>query len=355
MFVVVGDPQDPPRTPEAIAAYADFVGRMAARYRGRVAGWEIWNEPDAPKFWAGLPELTEDHPERDASQYVPLLRAAYRAAKAADPHTPVVLGPMTGNDHRFVASVYAHGGRRYFDAVATHTDTGCLVASPYDYARESAGGPISQWSFLGYRSVRDVMVRHGDARKPIWLTEFGWSSYTGPCRAGKWAGTKPAGVGEAAQARFTREAVHCLSEDRYVTKALIFTLNEREHADPMNTGYGLVRPDDARKPVWDAFTGFARRGDVLPAREECGDFTAPRVRVRATAGALAVRASDRSGVLRIALFADGRRVRAVTARSTPARLARRLRRPGARRRLTVVVTDRLGNRARRAVRVPSRR
>ena len=55
-------------------------------------------------------------------------------------------------------------------------DTGCLVASPYDYAVDSARGPISQWSFLGYRSVHEVMREHGDGGKPIWLTEFGWSS-----------------------------------------------------------------------------------------------------------------------------------------------------------------------------------
>src|SRR3954447_12197977 len=77
VFVVVGDTTAPPRDAGAISNYASFMGRAAAYFRGRAAGWEIWNEEDAPKFWAGMPPLDEDHPGRDGSQYVPLLKAAY--------------------------------------------------------------------------------------------------------------------------------------------------------------------------------------------------------------------------------------------------------------------------------------
>src|SRR4051794_22049976 len=162
VFVVVGDAASPPTTPAAIAGYAAFVGRAAAHFRGQVAGWEIWNEEDAPKWWAGMPALDEDHPDRDASQYVPVLTAAYGAVKAADPSAPVVMGGLTGNDYKFVQSVYDNGGGNSFDVVATHTDTGCAIGSPYGYYRDTPGGPISQWAFLGYRSVHDVMAAHGD-------------------------------------------------------------------------------------------------------------------------------------------------------------------------------------------------
>src|SRR3954462_5094328 len=91
VFVIVGDPNSPPKDTAAINSYAAFTGRAAAHFRGRAAGWEIWNEEDAPKWWAGMPALDEDHPDRDASAYVPLLKAAYAAAKQADPATPVVL------------------------------------------------------------------------------------------------------------------------------------------------------------------------------------------------------------------------------------------------------------------------
>src|SRR3954469_11190968 len=148
VFVIVGDPSNPLTTPAAVASYAQFAGQAAAHFKGKAAGWEIWNEQDAPKWWAGMPELDEDHPDRDASKYVPLLKASYAAVKAADPGTPVVLGGLTGNDYKFVQSVYDNGGAGSFDVVATHTDTGCAIGSPYGYFPDTAGGPIRQGAFL---------------------------------------------------------------------------------------------------------------------------------------------------------------------------------------------------------------
>ena len=314
IFVVIGDATNPPRTPDAISQYASFISGAAAHFKGQAAGWEIWNEEDAPKWWAGMPNLDEDHPNRDASQYVPLLKAAYTAVKAVDPATPVIVGGLTGNDYKFVQSIYDNGGAGSFDVVATHTDTGCAISSPYGYFRDTPGGPISQWSFLGYRSVHDVMAAHGDGDKPIWLTEMGWSSYTGTCQVGKWAGQKAAGVSEADQAKFTTEAFHCMSQDAYVAKALLFTLNEsNSNSDPMDVHYGAVRSDGSRKPLFGALSTFASSGDTLPSSEACGDFQPPAITISAPtdggvfAGALTITASatDSSGVPRISLFVDG--------------------------------------------------
>src|SRR5436309_14660115 len=49
VFVIIGDPANPPRTPTAVADFASFVGQAAAHFKGRVAGREIWNEVAAPK------------------------------------------------------------------------------------------------------------------------------------------------------------------------------------------------------------------------------------------------------------------------------------------------------------------
>src|SRR3954469_5606187 len=359
VFVIVGDPSNPPTTPAAVASYAQFAGQAAAHFKGKAAGWEIWNEEDAPKFWAGMPELDEDHPDRDASKYVPLLKAAYATVKAADPATPVVLGGLTGNDYKFVQSVYDNGGGGAFDVVATHTDTGCAIGSPYGYFRDTPGGPISQWSFLGYRAVHDVMANNGDGAKQIWLTEFGWSSATTDCLVGKWAHQKKAGVGEADQAKFTTQAFHCLSQDPYVTKALLFTLNEGNHPDPMDVAYGAVRGNGQRKPLFGAFQTFSSRGDTLPAGEACGDFQAPSITIASpTAGAvfagpLAIKASatDESGVPRISYFVDdsAAEIRNFTDKNAPAKLAAALTWQGAKKlangthKLTVVAVDPMGN------------
>jgi hypothetical protein len=56
----------PPRNPRD---YADFARWAAARWRGRVEAWEVWNEPDPRQsFFLG-----------SVAQYVSLLKAAYPA------------------------------------------------------------------------------------------------------------------------------------------------------------------------------------------------------------------------------------------------------------------------------------
>src|SRR5436190_5842175 len=367
VFVVAGDPANPPTTPAAIAQFAAFIGQAAVHFKGQVAGWEIWNEEDAPKWWAGMPALDEDHPNRDASQYVPLLKAAYPAVKAADPAAPVVLGGLTGNDYKFVQSVYDNGGGGAFDAVATHTDTGCAISSPYGYFRDTPGGPISQWSFLGYRAVHDVMAAHGDGAKAIWLTEIGWASYTGTCQVGKWAGQKAAGVTEADQAKFTTQAFHCMAQDPYVAKVLLFTLNDANESDPMFGTYGAVRINGQHKPLFGAFQAFAARGDTLPASEACGDFQAPDITIDAPtqgavfAGPLTLKASatDPSGVPRISFFADDQasEIRNFTSKDAPATLQGDLDWMGAKQlspgqhKITVVALDPMGNQSTKSVTV----
>jgi hypothetical protein len=222
------------------------------------------------------------------------------------------MGGLTGNDYKFLQSVYDNGGGGSFDVVAAHTDTACADGSPYGYFRDTPGGPISQWSFLGYRSLHDVMAAHGDDAKKIWLTEMGWSSYTGDCPSGKWAGKKKAGVSEADQAKFTTQAFHCMSQDDYVAKALLFTLNESTVQDPMEAHYGAVKLDGSRKSVFGALAAVAAHGDTLPATEACGDFQAPDITIDSPtdgaifAGPLKLEASatDPSGVPRISFFVD---------------------------------------------------
>src|SRR4051794_13406074 len=359
LFVVVGDTQHPPVTPDGVDAYARFAGGLAAEGRGRVAGWEIWNEQDAPEWWAGAPPV--DGVAKDATAYTALLRASASAVRHADPRAPVILGGLTGNDFRFLADVYRHGGRGAFDAVAVHTDTACNLGGPAGYLRD-LDGRINQFSFLAYREVRRTMVANGDARRPIWMTELGWSTTGALCDSGAFAGQKAGGVGEADQARFTAQAFHCLRLARYVTHAVVFRLRDGS-GDTPDDRFGLLRADGSAKPAWDVFGRYVRDGDRLTG--SCGDFTPPRITIRAPrrgrrfpeALLISVRASDRSGVPRITLLADGHKIRNFTDAAAPRTArgvidwqgAKRLR-PG-RHVITVLALDRFRNTARRVVAV----
>jgi hypothetical protein len=246
-------------------AYGQFVRNLAERYKGKVDAYEIWNEEDESGFWPGAPQPAE---------YVTLLKIAYGAVKLGDPAAQVVFGPVTGNNYGFLEKAYDAGAKGYFDAMATHTDTACLVDSPTKYYREN--GRIARFTFLGYREVRATMLAHGDD-KPIWMTEFGWSATNRTCDRGTWAGQKKAGVSEAEQAHFMREAYHCMKEDPYLEVAMWF--NSRDlHGDGSELdSYGLRRTDGSQRPAYAAFKDIVAGRDTITGT--CGDFGGPTIKV----------------------------------------------------------------------------
>ena len=80
--------------PEDLSLYGEFVRQVASRYRGRIAAYVIWNEPNLSAEWAGLTP--------DPAAHVELLRVAYQAVKASDPQALVVatgLAPTKGDGH----------------------------------------------------------------------------------------------------------------------------------------------------------------------------------------------------------------------------------------------------------------
>jgi hypothetical protein len=254
------------------ADFGDFLKRFAAHNKdvGTVAGYEVWNEPDENQFW---------HPAPDAARYTALLRAAYAGIKSGNPSALVVAGPMTGNDYDWLNALYANGAAGSFDVVAVHTDTACLDRGPDQFYREN--GVLARYTFLGYRTVHDTMVAHGDGGKPIWMTELGWSSTNGgpnSCTRGQWTGQKPSGVSEANQAAYLTQAYACLANDPYVTQAAWFTLRDTNDipVDELNH-YGLLRVDGSAKPALGAFRAVAAAGGG--AAGPCGDFDAPSIRV----------------------------------------------------------------------------
>jgi hypothetical protein len=294
----------PPINP---ADFGAFLQSFAARNKavGSVAGYEIWNEPDENAFW---------HPSPDPVKYTAMLKAAYAGIKQGDPSATVIAGPTTGNNYSWLENLYAAGAQGSFDAVAVHTDTACLDRGPDEFYRED--GKLARYTFLGYRTVHDTMVAHGDGAKPIWMSELGWSSTNGgptSCARGQWAGQKPSGVTDANQAAYLTKAYSCLANDPYVTEALWFTMRDTtaEPIDELNH-YGLLHADGSPKPALAAFRSVVAAGGGQAG--PCGDFDAPSIRiVKPTPGQqfvdkldLAAAATDTGvGLARITFSYDG--------------------------------------------------
>jgi hypothetical protein len=262
------DPFVPPVNP---ADFADFLKRFAAHNKGvgTVAGYEVWNEADENSYW---------HPAPNAATYAAMLKAAYPAIKQGDPNARVIAAPTTGNNYDWMEQLYANGVQGSFDVAAVHTDTACSVDGPDTFYRDS--GRLARFTFLGYRSVRETMLAHGDD-KPIWMTELGWSSTNGgptSCTRGRWAGQKASGVTEALQAAYLTKAYACLANDPYVEQASWFTLRDTTGSgvDEFDH-YGIVNTAGAPKPSWAAFRQVAVAGGG--AAGSCGDFDGPSIRI----------------------------------------------------------------------------
>jgi hypothetical protein len=285
------NPVMPPKDP---ADYARFIGAMAKRFAGRVAAWEIWNEEDASLWWASGP---------DPAAYTALLKAAYPAIKMADSKATVVLGGLTGNDYEFLSQLYAHGAKGSFDAVGVHTDTICDLISPYEILRNGRDDQrINRWSFLGYRTVHEVMQANGD-NSPIWMTELGWSTSSQICNSGAWAGQKAGGVSPAQQATFLSQAYHCLAEDPYVQVGIWYGLEETEPFGSPRGSYGLLGPNLVPKPAYGALADYSHNGDRLT--EQCGAQQGPAIKLTSPKTG----ARYTVGVYQISLYHDGHLIR----------------------------------------------
>jgi polysaccharide biosynthesis protein PslG len=214
-------PQDP-------AQFQRVAHYLATRYKGKVAAWEIWNEPNC------IGGCSNGSPQ----QFVNILKAGYQGIKTADPHALVISGGVSGNDADWIKKMYAAGAHGHFDALAVH---------PYqDPANTPPNAPSqdNKYRLTSLPLVRAQMIHNGDANKPIWLTEFGWTT----------ANTGPRiGVNPTTQAHYLQQAINLIHTTYpYVTHAFWYCLRDRDDSTPYENNFGLLYLDGTPKPAYTA-------------------------------------------------------------------------------------------------------
>jgi hypothetical protein len=156
--------------PDNLDDYGDFVEAVVRRYRGRIRAYQIWNEPNIYPEWGEQPV--------DPEGYTQLLQVGYTRVKAACPECVVIsgalaqtipLGPRDMNDFVFLQRMYDAGAGAYFDVMAMQ-DYG-LWSGPTDRRMRARVLNFSRPEYL-----REIMVKNGDAAKPIWITEMNWNA-----------------------------------------------------------------------------------------------------------------------------------------------------------------------------------
>lgn len=143
--------------PVRIAHWEEYVRRVATRYKGQIAYYELWNEPT----FSDIPRDRGTHSffTGSVAEMVELARTARKVLDEVDPNAMLATPGFTNGPDR-LEMFLAAGGKQYVQAVAYHF----YSSSAQEFASQIV-------------DVRAVMQRQGVANLPLWNTETGLEVY----------------------------------------------------------------------------------------------------------------------------------------------------------------------------------
>lgn len=192
--------------------------------------WEIWNEENIVTFSR----------EPDPARFASLIRISGRVLHRVDPDSKVIVGGLFGRPLQippnvasgdFLSRLYrARDVKPYFDGVALH---------PYVADARAMGAQLS--------NLRRIMRVHNDGATPLYVTELGWGSASGPTRWQR---------GLYGQAEELSRAFEMLSAGRSrwrVAGAWWFTWADADAGCSFCRTAGLLTENRKAKPSWYRF------------------------------------------------------------------------------------------------------
>jgi hypothetical protein len=253
----------PPLAGKAKKAFKRFLKKAVRRYkpggvfwrnhrdvpRKPIKSWQIWNEPNLPKYFARKGVAPVKLVKNAPRKYAKLVRAADKAINRADKRAKVVLAGLSGNPkkkkelpHKFLKKfLKVPKAKKSFNAAALHP-----------YAKN-----MRQYKSR-LKKVRKAMDKKGAKKKDIWMTEVGWGS--GPKdRFGLNKGLK-------GQARMLKKSFKLtLKKRKRWNIERVYWFYWRDHqvigepACSFCPYSGVLRLDRSKKPAYRQFKKFTRK------------------------------------------------------------------------------------------------
>jgi len=155
--------------PDDLQDFINYALTVAERYQGRITHYQIWNEPNIFPEWG--------HQRPDPAAYTEMLCRTHDALKTLDPNIVIISGAiaptqaLTGFDYQdlvYLQNMYDLGAADCFDILSAQGYG--LFSGPTDRRLR-----FNQFGFQRHIYYRDIMVRNGDAHKPIWISEAAWN------------------------------------------------------------------------------------------------------------------------------------------------------------------------------------
>lgn len=142
--------------------WTQFITALVTRYKGRIATYEMWNEPGSIGYFTGSP-----------AEMAHLVSLAYPIIKSIDPQAIVVSPSPSTTDWPIPFAVWMDkflkaGGGKYVDVIAWH--------SYASYTNKPAGPPEKVASEI--QTLRALMAKYGVGNLPLWDTEGSWGTNT---------------------------------------------------------------------------------------------------------------------------------------------------------------------------------
>ena len=135
--------------------YVRFMGATAARYKGRIRSWEIWNEPDLSEYWQGT-----------VSQFADLVQRTAVSIREADPQAVVILGGVSRAHDPFLRElITTYHVDRSVDVVAMH-------GYPGSWLPETTETVYGDW----VHEVRRMLDQSGSGAD-LWVNEMGYPDW----------------------------------------------------------------------------------------------------------------------------------------------------------------------------------